>query len=113
VEVAFDEGGDAVDGEEITNKIPKMAEGLKRFRRIEGFEGPKASRIEGFDANQLRYEMCPIDADFKHFRSVEAKEFRQYRKDLSIMRASDLRLTRLFKPIPRRLWHALRYRPGT
>jgi hypothetical protein len=98
----FDEDGEAVDGEEITNKIPKIAEGLE-----------KASRLEGSDANQRRHEMCPIDADFKHFRSSETKEFRQYRKVLSSMRAGDLRLTSLFKPMRRRLWHALSYRPGT
>jgi hypothetical protein len=29
--------------------------------------------------------MCPIDADFKHFHGVEAKDFRLRGKDLSIM----------------------------
>jgi len=34
--------------------------------------------------------MCPIDADFKHFHGVEAKDFRLRRKVSSIMRAKVL-----------------------
>jgi hypothetical protein len=49
----FDESGEAADGEEITNKIPKIEEALKTIRR------KLACRA---------HEMCPIHADFKHFR---------------------------------------------
>jgi hypothetical protein len=34
--------------------------------------------------------MCPIDADFKHFRTPNAKEFRPRGKVSSIMRAKVL-----------------------
>jgi hypothetical protein len=42
------ESGDAFDGEEITNKIPVFEEGA--------------------GAAQQTHQMCPIGADFKHFR---------------------------------------------
>jgi hypothetical protein len=54
-----------VDGEEFTNEIPTIKGDLK--------------------ANQRTHEMCPIHADFKHFRAREAKEFRVSRKVSSIM----------------------------
>jgi hypothetical protein len=38
--------------------------------------------------------MCPIDADFKHFRWLKAKEFRRYRKVSSIMWAKVLSIMR-------------------
>jgi hypothetical protein len=65
---AFDESGDAADGEEITNKIPRIQGGLRRP-----------------GANQRTHEMCPIHADFKQFRASKAKEFRECRKLSSIM----------------------------
>jgi hypothetical protein len=46
------ESGDTVDGEEITNEIPDIEEAA--------------------NTNQQRYQMCPIDADFKHFRAGKA-----------------------------------------
>jgi hypothetical protein len=75
----------------------------------------------GLDANQLIHEMCLIHRDFNHFMPRKAKDYRQRRKVssimwakvLSIMRASDLRLTSLFKPIRTGLGYGLTYRPGT
>jgi hypothetical protein len=37
--------------------------------------------------------MCPIGADFKHFRGAEAKDFRLRGKHLSIMRADAAAVT--------------------
>jgi hypothetical protein len=37
------------------------------------------------NANRLTLQMCLIHADFKHFRRLETKEFRQPRKVSSIM----------------------------
>ena len=59
---AFDERGDAADGEEITNKILRIGEGLKKHR-------------EEAEANLLNHEMCPIYADFKHFMHPNPKNF--------------------------------------
>jgi hypothetical protein len=42
--------------------------------------------------------MCPILADFKHFRPSKAKEFRQCRKVSSIMRAKVLSIMRANAP---------------
>jgi len=64
----FDEDADAADGEEITNKIPRIEEGLK-----------------GWNANRRTHEMCLIHMDFKHFLQSEAKEFHLLRKVSSIM----------------------------
>jgi hypothetical protein len=105
---AFDESGEAVDGEEITNKIPRIAD-----------EGKQHGIGRGYKSTN--YEMCPIHADFKHFRGDKAKEFRHRSnissimcaKVLSIMRAGDARLTSLFKPKRTRLWQGLTHRPGT
>jgi hypothetical protein len=47
----LDEGEEAADGEEITNKFP----GLKQAQR----------RID-----YRAHEMCAIHADFKHFRGA-------------------------------------------
>jgi hypothetical protein len=38
--------------------------------------------------------MCLIQADFKHFRAAETKEFHQPRNDSSIMRAKGLSIMR-------------------
>jgi hypothetical protein len=46
------ESGDTVDGEEITNEIPDIEDEAK--------------------ANQETHQMCPIDADFKHFHAARA-----------------------------------------
>src|SRR5882762_11726459 len=56
----FDEDADAVDvdGEEITNKIPKIEEELK-----------------GWNANRRTHEMCLIQLDFKHFLRPKRKIF--------------------------------------
>jgi hypothetical protein len=105
---AFDESGEAADGEEITNKIPRIAD-----------EG-KPDGI-GRGCKSTLYEMCPIYADFKHFRGAEAKDFRRcrkvssimYAKVLSIMPTGDARLTSLFKPKRTRLWQGHTHRPGT
>jgi hypothetical protein len=112
----FEEGADASDGEEITNKIPRIEGGLKEDRtKIEG----------GLNANRATHEMCLIHADFKHFLGLETKEFELSSQGLVNhvsqglvnhacgCRASDLRLTSLFKPIRTRLGYGLAYRPGT
>ena len=70
--MGFDESGDVADGEEITNKIPRIGEGLKKHRG------------RG-DANRWLYEMCPIYADFKHFMRSNPKNFADPRKVSSIM----------------------------
>jgi hypothetical protein len=65
--------------------------------------------------------MCPILADFKHFRRSKAKDFQVCRKVssimqakvLSIMRAGDAGLTSLFKPIRTALGYGHSHRPGT
>jgi hypothetical protein len=49
---AFGESGDTVDGEETTNEIPDIEEAAS--------------------ANQQSNQMCPIDADFKHFHAGKA-----------------------------------------
>jgi hypothetical protein len=69
---ALVESGEAADGEEITNKTPKIQGGLKEGR-------------SGAAANQLIHEMCLIHADFKHFQRSKTKDFRVCRKDSSIM----------------------------
>ena len=46
------ESDDRLDGEEITNEIPDIEEAA--------------------EAIQQTNQMCPIDADFKHFRAVKA-----------------------------------------
>jgi hypothetical protein len=59
--VAFDESGEAADGEEITNKS-------QRLKWIEG--GWKQDRIRLPEKRlDIALEMCPIDADFKHFHA--------------------------------------------
>jgi hypothetical protein len=63
-----------VDGEEFTNEIPTIKGGL--------------------EANQPTHEMCPIDADFKHFNARETKEFHEPRKVSSIMWAKVLSIMR-------------------
>jgi hypothetical protein len=75
----------------------------------------------GPGAAQQVLQMCPIDADFKHFRCSKAKDFQHRRKLssimcaklLSIMPTSDPRLTSLFKPIRMRPSYGLSHRPGT
>ena len=57
--------GEAVDGEEITNKIPDI----------------EASA----DADREPHQMCLIHGDFKHFTAANAKQFRHCRKVSSIM----------------------------
>jgi hypothetical protein len=42
------------------------------------------------ECKPLGHQMCPILADFKHFRAAKAKEFRLCRKVSSIMRAKVL-----------------------
>jgi hypothetical protein len=59
------ESGEAVDGEEFTNKIPDIEEGGERNRRT--------------------HQMCLIHRDFKHFATPNAKQFRHCRKVSSIM----------------------------
>ena len=66
----MDKSSEAADGEEITNKIPK----------IEG----------GLDANQRTLQMCRIHAHFKHFHGSKAKDFQRYLKVSSIMLAKVL-----------------------
>jgi hypothetical protein len=39
------------------------------------------------DANQQTHQMCPIDADFKHFRAAKTETLRFSRNISSIMRA--------------------------
>jgi hypothetical protein len=64
--------------------------------------------------------MCPIGADFKHFRRVESCNFQRRRKVSSIMQAKVLSimaagsgsLTSLFKPKRKSLWQGLTHRPG-
>ena len=46
------------------------------------------------DANQATHEMCPIDADFKHFNALDTKEFQRSGKVSSIMRAKVLSIMR-------------------
>src|SRR5258708_26482987 len=55
-EVAEDESGEAVDGEEFTNKIPDI----------------EASS----DADHEPHQMCLIHGDFKHFAASKANHFR-------------------------------------
>jgi len=71
-----DESGDAADGEEITNKIPRIGEALEK---------DSSSIAERRDANRSVYEMCPIYADFKHFMRPNPKNFADPRKVSSIM----------------------------
>ena len=78
---ALVESGDAADGEEITNKTPKIQGGLKEGR-------------SGATANQLIHEMCLIHADFKHFHDPKTKDFRIRRKVSSIMWAKVLSIMR-------------------
>ena len=59
------ESGEAVDGEEFTNKIPDIE--------------------AGFYANHEPHQMCPIHGDFKHFAASKANHFRHCRKVSSIM----------------------------
>jgi hypothetical protein len=59
------ESGEAVDGEEFTNKIPDIEEGWNAIRRT--------------------HEMCLIHRDFKHFATPNTKQFRHCRKVSSIM----------------------------
>jgi len=59
------ESGEAVDGEEFTNKIPDIE--------------------EGGNANRRTHEMCLIHRDFKRFATPNAKQFRLSRKVSSIM----------------------------
>jgi hypothetical protein len=66
----FCESGEAVDGEEFTNKIPR-------------FE-------QGWNSNRQTHQMCLIHTHFKHFARRKAKQFRQYGKVSSIMRAKVL-----------------------
>jgi len=58
-------GGEVLDGEEFTNKIPD----------IEWSSG----------ANRQTHQMCLIHRDFKHFAAPNAKHFRHSRKVSSIM----------------------------
>jgi hypothetical protein len=69
-----EESFEAADGEEITNKIP----------RVEDVLIPKWAT----------HEMCLIYADFKHFRGPDTKEFLFSRKVSSIMRAKVLSIMR-------------------
>ena len=86
--------------------------GLKGY--LEGVE-------ESPPANQQTLQMCLIHNDFKHLLRRKTKDFRHLRKVssimcakvLSIMRADDGGLTRLFKPIRMRLGYGLTHRPGT
>ena len=77
----MDESGEAADGEEITNKIPRIEGGLKEH-------------CSGLDANHRTPQMCPIHADFKHFRGLKAKDFCCWRKVSSIMWAKVLSIMR-------------------
>src|ERR1700682_3330966 len=60
-----DESGEAVDGEEFTNKIPDIE--------------------AGWNANQQTHQMWLIHRDFKHFAAGKAKQFRHLSKVSSIM----------------------------
>src|SRR5882762_8336650 len=54
----FDEDADAADGEEITNKIPRIEQELK-----------------GWNADRRTHEMCLIHMDFKRFQRPKRKIF--------------------------------------
>jgi hypothetical protein len=68
------ESGEAVDGEEFTNKIPDIE--------------------EGGNANRQGPQMCLIHGDFKHFALPNARQFRHLGKVSSIMRAKVLSIMR-------------------
>jgi hypothetical protein len=74
-DVAEEEGGDVLDGEEFTNKIPDI----------------EAS----WDANQPTHQMCLIHGDFKHFEASKANHFQHHSKNSSIMRAKLLSIMRV------------------
>ena len=57
--------GEAVDGEEFTNKIPDIVESWDAILRIK--------------------QMCLIHREFKHFAAQNTKQFRHFRKVSSIM----------------------------
>ena len=63
------ESDDALDGEEITNKIPG----------IYGWGGELSK------ANHSTDEMCLIQGDYKHFHAGDIEDFRPARKVSSIM----------------------------
>jgi len=50
--------------------------------------------LKGRDENRLAAQMCRIYRDFKHFRPVEAKDFRTRRKVSSIISAKLLSIMR-------------------
>jgi hypothetical protein len=64
---ALVESGEAADGEEITNKVPKVEEGWKKLEA-----GLETARMK---FERRTHEMCAIHADFKHFRGVKPKNF--------------------------------------
>ena len=93
-----DESGDAADGEEITNKIPRIGEGWKKHRGRLG--------CQLLDVGDVP-DLCGLQA----FHAVKPKEFRLIPQGLvnhvsqglvnhaSKSSASDFRLTSLFKPL--------------
>ena len=68
------ESVEAVDGEEITNEIPGI--------------------LGSVVANLQDYQMCLIHGDFKHLAWAKAINFRQRRKDSSIILAKVLSIMR-------------------
>src|SRR5438046_2863922 len=58
----FAGSGDAIDGEEFTNEIPVLEERA--------------------GATQQTYQMCPIGADFKHFRAAKPVRISRGRQGL-------------------------------
>ena len=70
----FGESCDVADGEEITNKIPDIC--------------------GDFLTRRQAHQMCPFDADFKHFRVALGQDFLRRRKVSSIMRAKVLSIMR-------------------
>jgi hypothetical protein len=60
-----DESGEAVDGEEFTNKIPDIE--------------------ADWNADQQQHQMCLIPSEFKHFAVAKAKQFQLLCKVSSIM----------------------------
>ena len=68
------ESGEAVDGEEFTNKIPDIE--------------------ESGNANRQASQMCLIHRDFKHLAVPNAIQFQYFRKVSSIMRAKVLSIMR-------------------
>jgi hypothetical protein len=109
---AFDESGKAADGEEITNKIPRIEEGLKQARSGHGHKSSSPSDVP--DSRGLQaFSQAQSQRISKIPQGLVNHVSQALVNHADECRAGDVRLTSLFKPIPTRLWQGLSYRPGT